>query len=291
VQVIGYNLSLRWKAPRNSGDEKERATKIIEKDAYACNFFCTGCVSQKSIAMKLLFVVLFSLSSLVGMAQASKVLEDPQAQERSLNASFQAIQVGDGIELYLVSDATEKLVVSVTDGDAELLDRFKTVVENGVLKLYYNREGLKVNLNRNRKLKAYVAYKEMQNLDASAGSRIHWMKSASLKDLKLKITSGARLDGDLSVGTLDVEQNSGSMAELTGSAQHLSVDVSSGAMFKGFDFSTQTCEAKATSGAAIRVTIDKELSAKANSGGGIQYKGEGVIKDIKVNSGGSVKRA
>ena len=241
--------------------------------------------------MKLLFAALFSLSSLTGMAQASKVLEDPNAQERTLKASFHAIQVSDGVELFLVSDASEKLVVSVTEGDADLMNRFKTVVENGVLKLYYNREGLKLNLNRNRKLKAYVAYKEIDNLDASAGSRVHWMKSAALKDLTLKITSGARVEGELAVGKLEVEQNSGSIAEISGKALHLNVDVSSGAMFKGFDFSTQTCDAKATSGAAIRVTIDKELSAKANSGGGIQYKGEAVIKDIKVNSGGSVKRA
>jgi hypothetical protein len=33
------------------------------------------------------------------------------------------------------------------------------------------------------------------------------------------------------------------------------------------------------------------LNAKANSGGGIRYKGNAVIKDLNVNSGGVVKKA
>ena len=38
------------------------------------------------------------------------------------------------------------------------------------------------------------------------------------------------------------------------------------------------------------VNVSKELNAKASSGGSIRYKGEGLIRDIKVGSGGTVRR-
>jgi len=62
-------------------------------------------------------------------------------------------------------------------------------------------------------------------------------------------------------------------------------------MFKGYDMAVEYCDAKATSGADVRITINKELNAKANSGGGIRYKGAALIRDVSVNSGGLVKRA
>jgi hypothetical protein len=88
-----------------------------------------------------------------------------------------------------------------------------------------------------------------------------------------------------------VEQNSGSSIDISGSAEKTSINVSSGAIFKSYDFAVDYCDAKASSGGGIRITINKELSAKANSGGGVKYKGDGVIKEINVNSGGSVKKA
>ena len=39
-----------------------------------------------------------------------------------------------------------------------------------------------------------------------------------------------------------------------------------------------------------RANVSKELNAKASSGGSIRYKGEGLIRDIKVGSGGTVRR-
>ena len=73
--------------------------------------------------------------------------------------------------------------------------------------------------------------------------------------------------------------------------EKIDIEVSSGAIFKGFDFAVDYCNAKASSGGAVRIAVQKELSAKANSGGGIRYKGDAVIKDIDISSGGIVKKA
>ena len=78
---------------------------------------------------------------------------------------------------------------------------------------------------------------------------------------------------------------------MSGSAGKLKVDVSSGASFKSYDLAVDYCDAKASSGGDVKITINKELNAKANSGGGIRYKGSAVIRDLNVNSGGLVKKS
>ena len=62
-------------------------------------------------------------------------------------------------------------------------------------------------------------------------------------------------------------------------------------IFKGYEFTTDYCDAKVSSGGDVRISVGKELTAKANSGGGIHYKGTAVIKDINISSGGVVKKA
>jgi hypothetical protein len=84
--------------------------------------------------------------------------------------------------------------------------------------------------------------------------------------------------------------NSGAIVELAGKVGTLNVDASSGAGFRGYNLKATKCIAESSSGAGIQITVDKEISADASSGGYIRYKGEGLIRNIDVSSGGSVKK-
>jgi len=238
--------------------------------------------------MKILFILLTTVFSTGAFAQEKTILEDADAKPRSLNASFSAISVSDGIELYL-SQGEESLAVSY--GDEKYAERFKTIVEGTVLKIFYDNKGVNWSDNNRRKLKAYVSFKTLEKLTASGGADVRLPSAINVNNLDMKFTSGAYFKGNIKANEITLDQNSGSDINLSGSAEKVTVDVSSGASFKGFDFSAAYCEAKATSGGGVRISVEKELSAKANSGGGIHYKGTAVIKDIDISSGGIVKKA
>lgn len=239
--------------------------------------------------MKFLLILLGTVLSFGANAQKTSTVADPNASPRILNGSFTAINVSDGIDLYLSEGTEESLAVSFSD--EKYSERFKTEVENGVLKIYFDNKGVNWNSNKKRELKAYVSFKTLDKLSASGGASINLPVSVNVSNLQMKLTSGARFDGELHAGSLSIEQNSGAVVDMTGTAEKLSIDVSSGAVFKGYELKTVNCDAKATSGGVIRIYIDKELTAKANSGGSIHYKGNAVIKDVNVNSGGVVKKA
>ncbi|HOZ80299.1 MAG TPA: head GIN domain-containing protein [Ferruginibacter sp.] len=238
--------------------------------------------------MKKIFLSLITLLSLQLYAQ-DLVVNDANAEKRTLSSGFSAIQVSDGIEVFLTQGGEESVAVSASD--QKYMERFKTEVKDGTLKIYYDSKSMVWNSNEKRKLRAYVSFKNIDNLKASSGSDIRAKSVLKLESLKMHFSSGAQFNGEVNITQLDVSENSGAEVNVTGTAENLKTDLNSGAMFKGFDLAVNFCDAKASSGAEVRITVNKELAAKANSGGSIKYKGEGVVKDINVNSGGSVKKS
>jgi hypothetical protein len=233
--------------------------------------------------------LLFSFFSMASIAQPSATINDPGAKMRTLSGSFSAITVSDGITLYLTEGDAESIAVGFSDQKFE--ERFKTVVEEGVLKIYYDGKGINWSNNSRRKLKAYVSFKTLQKLTATGGADVIVPVAIHVDDFFMKFTSGTRFTGKVTAKDMEVIQTSGSDIQISGSAQKINIESNSGASFKGYEFSVDYCVAKATSGAGIRISIQKELEAEANSGGAIHYKGNGVIKDININSGGVVKKS
>ena len=208
-------------------------------------------------------VVLMAIST----AMAQKVVYDDNVQKRSVG-SFHAIETSAGIEVVISKGDKEELAVTV--GDKDYLSEVRTVVENGVLKISREGDWKFWNKWKSWRVKVYVSYTRLD---------------------ELKATSGGSISGtDVKLDRLSARLNSGGFINLSGTVELLDVDGNSGAQFKGYSLSAVNCKADMSSGAGIQVTVTKEISAKANSGGFVRFKGDGLIRDINVNSGGSVKR-
>jgi Putative auto-transporter adhesin, head GIN domain len=238
--------------------------------------------------MKKLLFSLVTFLSLSAFAQDTKVINDANATQRTLHAGFTAIHVSSGIDLYITQGNEESLAVSASD--QKHLDRLKTEIENGTLKIYYDNKGVTWKPG-NKKLKAYVSFKTLERLHASSGSQVTVNGSINAENLDLNVSSGAGFNGAIHAKELSADVSSGAGVKISGKADKLTVDVSSGADFKGYDLAVDFCDAKASSGASLHVTINKELNAKASSGADIRYKGTALIRDIKVSAGGAVKKA
>jgi len=214
---------------------------------------------------KILLLLSFVVSGLAVMAQ--KTVNEPHVEKRAVK-SFHAVDVSSGIKLILTQGDKEELAVAA--GDPSYLEYIETTVKDGVLKITRNQDWQFWKQWKNWKVTVYLSFKDLDKINASSGA----------------LVTGTNLDFD----KLTVRMSSGALAELSGKTTDLNVDASSGALFKGYDFSSNICEAESSSGGSVQVKVAKELNARASSGGSIRYKGEGNIRDIKVGSGGTVKR-
>lgn len=235
---------------------------------------------------KIIFFLFASLVTVVAFGQ-DKVINDANAEARTVG-NFHGIRISQGIQLIMKQGSTDAVAVSAATKEDR--DNIKTEVDNGVLKIYYDTKWYK-NWNSNgRKLKAYVSFKQIDMLHGSSGSSTTIDGSMSGNTMKIELSSGAGFNGGVEVNSLTIESGSGAVAHVSGKVQTVSIGASSGAVIHGYELVSDKCDADASSGGVIQVSVNKELSAEASSGGDIHYKGDGVITRVSTGSGGSIKK-
>lgn len=229
------------------------------------------------------FLVL--LAVIVLSAAAQKTINDPNAEKRNVTG-YHAISVSDGIDLYL-SQGDESVAVSASE--PKFRERIITEVKDGVLKIWYDRNGINVNWD-NRKLKAYVAFKDLDKLRGSGGSDIYIDGAIKVNMLKLDISGGSDFHGKVEADNLDVESSGGSDTHISGVVKNLTIDCSGGSDFKGYELAADICKLQCNGGSDVYITVNKELSAVAHGGSDIYYKGNGVIRDMRTGGSSSIKK-
>ena len=237
--------------------------------------------------MRKIFSVLLAIIFFTG-SYAQKVINDANAEKRNVSG-FHAISVSSGIDLYL-SPGEEAVAVSASE--VKFRDRIKTEVKDGVLKIWYEyKENSNVHIEwGNRKLKAYVSFKNLDKLSGSGGSDIYVDGSIKTGTLSLHVSGGSDFQGRVETGTLQVEGSGGSDVHISGTATKLELSMSGGSDFKGYDLASDICTLDASGGSDVYVTVNKELNAQASGGSDVYYKGSGVIRDLKSGSSSSIKK-
>jgi hypothetical protein len=218
-------------------------------------------------------------------AFSQQTINDPNAEVRDVKG-FHAIKVSSGIDLLITQGSTEAVAVSASNTDYR--NRIITTVENGVLKISFKNDPFRS--GSNKRLKAYVSFVKLDGLDVSSGASAKTDNEIKSPSFDLDVSSGATFDGKVNVTTLKVDQSSGSVVHISGAAGNADVSGNSGSVFHGYDLIADNCTAETNSGSGVQITVNKELSVDASSGGSISYKGSGVIKNIRTSSGGSVSK-
>ena len=239
------------------------------------------------LIMKNIFLLAsFTLIGLLSFAQDTKVINDKNAQKRSVQG-FHGVKISSGIDLYLSQGSEETVVVSASD--PEVRDRIRTEVENGILHIYMETNGFHWNMG-NRKLRAYVSCKVIDQLTASGGSDVFIENALKSDRLNMNLSGGSDLHGKMTVGELAITQSGGSDVYLSGSTTRLTVHVSGGSDFHGYDLSSNDCRAEASGGSDAYLVVNKALDASASGGSDIHYKGSvtGVVSH--ASGSGSVSR-
>jgi len=225
--------------------------------------------------------------SLLSSAQNSKVISDNNAQTRNVKG-FHAIYVSGGIDLYL-SQGNEAVAVSASNPDYR--DKIKTEVENGVLKIYLERNGDHWGWNwHNPKLKAYVSFAALNNLRASGGSDVYIEGGIKVDQLEIGLSGGSDMKGKVDIRNLSINQSGGSDVNISGNVGMLDIDASGGSDFNGYDLVSDTCHISASGGSDTHITVNKELNANASGGSDIYYKGSGVIRNLRSSGSSSVTK-
>jgi len=236
--------------------------------------------------MKNIFLsTVFFLVAFISNAQQT-VVNDANAEQRTLTGSFTAIKVSGGIDIYLSQSSEEALAVSATE--QQYRNDIKTVIENGTLNIYYDSK--KGWTKGNKKLKVYISFKNLERLEAGGASDIQVAGSIKSASLSIDISGASDFKGAVDVTTLTMQLSGASDAKISGTATNVTIESSGASDFKGYDLTTENCTAKASGASDINITVNKELNVHASGASDIFYKGSCVVKDLHTSGASSVSR-
>ena len=237
---------------------------------------------KKTLLLLSLFVALVSTSF------AQRTVNDDNAEKRTVG-SFHGIEVATGIELTLTKGTAEEVAVSASE--IEFRDKIVTEVRSGILRIHYETKTGAINKkNQSKRLRAYVSYKALDLLHVTTGAEANIDGVLEATTFELKANTGGLVKAEMNIGTLTVDQNTGSKITLSGKVDVLDAKGDTGSKFNGEDLTTNTCMIKMSTGAGIYISVEKELNVKADTGGYIKYKGNAGIREIKTNTGGYVSK-
>ncbi len=203
-------------------------------------------------------------------------------QPRSVE-SFQSIHVSSGIDLYLTQSDNERVSIQADD---DIIDDIITEVKNGVLNIYCKK---KFNWGWTSPRKAYVSFKELKSIHASAGSDVYSDNEFVLTDLDIKASSGSDIRlSNVTATEISLHTSSGSDAFISGETEHFEARASSGSDLDAAKLKSKSCDVSVSSGSDASVFVTQVLKASASSGGDIRYHGNPKHKDINESSGGDI---
>jgi len=200
-------------------------------------------------------------------------------EERQLSG-FDEIEVSRGMNVYITQGSPEKVVVVA---DNNLHDAIITDVDGDVLKIYVD-----AIVREAKEMKVMVTVEKLTDIKTSSGANVYSHNSINTEDIELSASSGSNITMEFNAEYLKADCSSGSNINLSGSSKESELEASSGSNLKAAGLKSDNCKMKASSGAGVKATVNKELTAKASSGGNIVYYGDPNSTNIESSSGGSI---
>ena len=126
---------------------------------------------------------------------------------------FHAIEVSNGIDLYLSHGEQEQ--VAVTAKDPLWRDRIRTEVVDGVLKIYVKKEE-RFRWRNSLKMKVYISFLNLDRLNASGASDIFVDGKIAGTNLSIGLSGASDFKGAVRVDRLELDQSGASDAVIRG---------------------------------------------------------------------------
>src|ERR1044071_5905922 len=136
--------------------------------------------------MKRLSVLMVTL--FIGSIIYAQQVNDPNAEVREAK-NYHGIKVSNAFDVYLTQSTDVGVAVSASE--TKYREKIKVEVKDGILNVWYDNEG-KWGAG-NKKLKAYISFKQIDQLTINGACDVYISGILKSKDLTIKLTGASDL--------------------------------------------------------------------------------------------------
>lgn len=237
--------------------------------------------------MKKILIVLAVIVAALGVQAQKFVINDANAELRKVN-DFTGVRISSAIDLYISQG--DEVGVAVSSSDNKVRDRIKTEVKDGVLRIWFDGGNGWNDWKGNKHMKAYVSVKTLNMIKADGACDVELMGKIKAEKMSIDLGGASDLSGQLDCAELDMDVNGASDTKLTGNVGSISIRLNGASSIKGWGLVTDFCDIDANGASSINVTVNKEMKVKASGASDINYKGNGIIREMKSSGASSINR-
>jgi hypothetical protein len=236
--------------------------------------------------MKSPYLLKLTFLLLTGMSFNSLSLSAQETKNVAVG-NFSGVSASTGIDVYLrQGTATSAKIVA----DDDVINEVVLENNNNNLSVKFREHNNLTGMWKNRKAKVYITYKSLNAIAASSGSSIVTENTLKTDKLDARVSSGADISLDLACSDLQLQTSSGASAVLKGKATNMDLKSSSGASIKALELTSDYARVASSSGAGIRINVNKGLETTSSSGGSIHYKGNAALNNRSSSKSSNVRR-
>jgi hypothetical protein len=202
-----------------------------------------------------------------------------ESAERKIN-TFTKLVVTDRINVRLVKADTESVFIKAqgikaSSVQTEVIDQVLTV-------RIYGEPFTK------KKVTVILNYNNIKSITVNGGADVSTTTPFKADTLNVELTSGGMLYLNADISFLTGKINEGALLTAEGRVNHQDLTVSTSATLSAFNLISEIATIKASLGGKVKINVVKELHAEASSNAFISYKGNPIINNSKVTSGGTI---
>lgn len=235
----------------------------------------------KTISMRKILLSLLAGLFLAGAATAQNKSETIEGNGKLVTrdvavSSFDALKASGVYELKLSQGNKETVKI---EADENLQEYFNVHNEGSKLVIEWKKMENK-NLKLKNKMKVYVTFKKLKELDLSTVGNVASEEQLSFDELQLNNKSVGNVDLNLTANKLDLKNTSVGHVKLSGKAQDAIVKNHGVGSLEAGNFLVQTMNIENTGVGHAEVNAEKDLKVKDSFLGKVNNKGAAQIRKM-----------
>lgn len=185
--------------------------------------------------------------------------------------SFSRLDVESIFDVFLTEGNQESIRLEM-----EGYDESDIIVEVRGSTLHLEMRGNNYKQNRNRYVRAYVTFKQLEEITASGSSDVIVENDQTIKGkyFDLRLSGASDFQGDFEVENLKVTLSGSSDAVMSGTSEELDLRASGSSDYLGYKLKCETAYVDVSGASDAEVYVTGRLEAKATGASDVEYRGK-----------------
>ncbi|OUJ74282.1 head GIN domain-containing protein [Hymenobacter crusticola] len=216
---------------------------------------------------------LCALTLSLGLISCSASAQEKQTRQ---TGDFRAIKASGAVNIILKQGATTSVVLE--SGSDDVLKYIRTEVENGVLRIYRDKDGggLRTWLpTKDNKIVAYITTPQLTGLELSGATDVKSESIFSANTFTIKASGASDVTLGVKATTLSVEASGASDIRLNGQVESQQVHISGSSDYRASELLSKRATVEA-SGASDAYVSAESLSSHASGASDVHNKSKSV---------------